>query len=270
VFLWETLAWRGSRAVARGAFQEAEALIRDAYERGRRTIAYCNFVQAGQMYFLHMARGDTDDFGQSPVFFGEMMKASYAWAPAIRAEFAKVQASRNETEPARRTLDDLAKADFRDLPRDEHWLPAIGSFGSLACALEDTRRAALVYDLLAPYAELFMIHDLLRANSGSVAAVLGILAMLLGRHEDAAAHFEDAIARETAMDARVAVLTSKAAYARLLLQAGDPDDRRRALELVDEANSGWAALGVRGHPTLVEASSELTARRSHTANVPKP
>jgi DNA-binding winged helix-turn-helix (wHTH) protein/tetratricopeptide (TPR) repeat protein len=270
VFVWETLVWRGSRAVARGAFQEAEALIREAYERGRRSIGYSDFVFAGQMYFLHSGRGDTDDVEQSPVFFGEMMKASYAWAPAVRAEFAKVQASRNETERARRTLDDLAKAEFRDLPRDEHWLPTIGSFGSLACALEDTRRAALVYDLLAPYADLFLIHDLLRANSGSVAAVLGILATLLGRHEDAAAHFEDAIARETAMDARLAVLISKAAYARLLLQRGATGDRRRALELVDEANSGWAALGIRGLPPSVLPFDELTARRSRAGQPPKP
>jgi tetratricopeptide (TPR) repeat protein len=269
MFVWETLVWRGSRALARGAFQEAEELIREAYERGRRSISYCDFVQAGQMFFLHTGRGDTDDVERSPVFFGEMMKASYAWAPAIRAALARVQISRNETETARRTLDDLAKADFRDLSRDEHWLPAIGAFGNLACLLGDTRRGALLYELLAPYAHLFIIHDLLRANSGSVAAVLGILAALLGRHEDAAAHFEDAIARETAMDARLAVLTSKAAYAQLLLQHGVPGDRPRALELVDEANSGWAALGVRGHPTFVEAFDELTGRRSHTANAKK-
>jgi DNA-binding winged helix-turn-helix (wHTH) protein/tetratricopeptide (TPR) repeat protein len=269
VFLWETLVWRGSRAVARGAFREAETLIREAYERGRRSIAYSHYVFAGQMHYLHTSRGDGQHVEQSPVFFGEMMRASYAWAPAIRATLAREHAVRGETERARRTLDDLAQADFRDLPRDEHWLPTIGSFGSLACVLEDARRAALVYDLLAPYAGLFMIHDLLRANSGSVAALLGILATLLGCHEDAAGHFEDAISRETAMDASLAVLISKAAYARLLLQCGASGDRRRGLALVDEASSGWAALGIRGLPASVIPFDELTASRSRAEHFPK-
>jgi DNA-binding winged helix-turn-helix (wHTH) protein len=261
VLVWETLVWRGSRAVARGAFDEGEALIHEAYEQGRRSIAYSDFVYAGQMFFLHAWRGDTDDVERSPVFFGEMMKPSYTWAPAVRAALARLQASRRETGPARRAFDELAKADFRDLPRDEHWLPAIGACGELACLLEDRRRGARLYDLLAPYANLFMIHDLLRANAGSVAAVLGGLAALLGRPAAAAAHFEDAIARETAMDAPLAVLSSKAAYARFLLQRDLPGDREWGRELLDAAKAGWAAFGVRGRPTFVPTVEDLTARR---------
>ena len=158
-----------------------------------------------------------------------------------------------------REFEELAKGDFRDLRRDEHWLPAVAALGWVASELGDERRGALLYELLAPYADLMMIHDILRANIGCTATVLGSLATLLGRHEEAAGHFENAIARETAMEARAAALRSKAGLARLLLRRGAPGDRERSETLADEVDAEQRARGIAGNRRLQREIARLRA-----------
>ena len=51
---------RGSRALGAGAFDEAEAWIREAHARGRGTIPYADSVFAGQMVVLLFLRGELD------------------------------------------------------------------------------------------------------------------------------------------------------------------------------------------------------------------
>jgi hypothetical protein len=116
--------------------------------------------------------------------------------------------------------------------------------GELAAALGDERRGALFYELLEPYRDLFMIHDLLRLNTGSVAGVLGKLASLLGHDEAAAGHFERAIASTTAIGAPIRTLVSKASYALFLLSRRGPGDQARGEALVEAVRSGCRSFRV--------------------------
>jgi tetratricopeptide (TPR) repeat protein len=257
IFVSQARVWQGSRALDRGEFEEAERLFREGFERGHGTAPYAHFILEGQMHILRAARGDPDHVERSSVFFGEMIEMPYPWEPAIRSSLAEALALRGETELARREFEQLAKRDFRELPRDEHWLSTMDSLSDAAAAVGDERRGALLYQLLEPYAELFLTHDILRTNDGSVAKVLGILATLLGRYREGAAHFERAIAKESAAGGRLAVLNTKASYARLLLLRGEPGDRERARELIAEAKTGWKALGARARRRLVKAFEPL-------------
>jgi DNA-binding winged helix-turn-helix (wHTH) protein len=243
--IFQAQTWEASRAITRGELDEAQRLIRGAFERGRRIANLAHFVYEGQMFFVRQLRGDEDIIEASGVFFGEMSEPLYSWQPAIRGALALAHADRGEVELARRELDALAHADFQDLGRDEHWLAAVGLFGLVSCAVSDTRRAALLYDLLTPYADLFMIHDLLRANLGSVRKVLGDLATLLGDHDIAADHFERAIASELAAKAPLAELASRASYAKLLLIRGSRGDRRRGTAMLEETRASWSRHGIR-------------------------
>jgi tetratricopeptide (TPR) repeat protein len=207
----------------------------------------------GQMVTLGYQRSPVDP-PELESLFGEMLALPYAWEKAIRPTLIYYQVQRGELEHARREFEGLAARDFTDIVRDEHWLSAMGGCSNAALLLGDRSRAALLYDLLAPYAELFRVHDLLRSVQGSVASRLGELATFLGRHEEAEAHFERAIAKEAAMKARLALMDTKTAYACLLFVRGRTGDRRRAQELLREVESGRLAIGsARVPPELVEA-----------------
>ena len=62
----------------------------------------------------------------------------------------------------------LAAEDFAELPRDEEWLFGMSLLAPVCAFLGDTGRAALLYDLLWPYAErnALSVPDL---STGSVA-----------------------------------------------------------------------------------------------------
>jgi hypothetical protein len=108
----------------------------------------------------------------------------------------------------------------------------------------DRGAAARLYELLRPYDDLVLVHDLLRSINGSVATALGNLATVLERYDDGEAHFEHAIAKETALGGVTAILCSKPGLARLLLLRGRRGDRARALALLDEVRAGMAAHGI--------------------------
>jgi hypothetical protein len=83
------------------------------------------------------------------------------------------------------------------------------------------------------------------ACNGAVSRYLGALAALLENWDDAARHFEDALALNERMDAPVWVAHSQYQYAAMLLARGVPSDRERALALLDSAIVTANALGMR-------------------------
>jgi hypothetical protein len=183
----------------------------------------------------------------------------YSWERAARSSIALMHAVRGEIELARHEFDSLAEHGFADFPRDEHWLVTMVSLSSLAIVLNDRPRAALLYDCLKPYVDLVVVHDLLRATFGSVASALGNLATLLQRYDEGAAYYERAIAKETAMRARPALLSSQAGFARLLLLRGKPQDRARANAMIEQVMAGAQAIGICSTATYLRALGDLGA-----------
>ena len=229
---------RQPRPGARRARRGRAALFRAALERGRGVVPFAHFMYVGQMIVLVHARGGDEDPELSRVFFGEMMQLPYSFEPAVRTSLAFAHFMRGDSDAARREFDVLAAPGFATLRRDEHWLVTMDGLSTMAVLLEDRARAAELYELLAPYADLIVTHDLLRSISGSVAAALGGLATLLGHYDAGAAHFEHAIEKETALGGITATLSSKPGYARLLLARGRPGDRARAESLLAEVRLG--------------------------------
>jgi len=158
-------------------------------------VPYAHFMFAGQMFSLFMQRGDVDGFGQIQDLLREMVEMPYSFERATRSSIALMHAVRGEIEPARQEFESLAAKEFADFPRDEHWLAAMSTLSLVAILLDDRRRGALLYDCLKPYADLVVVHDLLRATFGSVASVLGNLATLLQRYDEGAVHYEHATER---------------------------------------------------------------------------
>jgi tetratricopeptide (TPR) repeat protein len=94
---------------------------------------------------------------------------------------------------AQKHLDALGAAGFRDLPEDADWLPMTSQLGQLATLLEDAEHGATLYELLVPYGSTNIVRGVGVVCLGPVARVLGRLAVLLGREDDARQHFQTAL-----------------------------------------------------------------------------
>ena len=65
--------------------------------------------------------------------------------------------------------------------------------GQLATLVEDREHGAILYELLAPYASANIVRGVGVVCLGPVARVLGRLAVLLGREQEARQHFQTAL-----------------------------------------------------------------------------
>jgi len=243
----------GSWAATLGDFDAAERLFAAALEHGRRTVPFAAFVHAGQIAMLRYVRGD-DRMLQDAGGLLEGLDAFPAYRAVGRCGRGLAFALRGERAAAQRALDALP---LRSLPRDEHWLLTMGMATDLAVAVEDQGRAAEIHDLLLPYGDLMLTHDLLRVANVAVGSALGGLCRLLGRFDEGEAWFERAIAKCTALGSPRGVLGARASLLRLLLTRGRPADRRRAAALERVVRAETAALGM----DIAQAQPWLAAAR---------
>jgi hypothetical protein len=118
---------------------------------------------------------------------------------AFRASLALACVESGREVEARAQLEHLAADGFTHVPRDGAWLAAMCHLALVCAVLDDPERAAVVYDLLLPYADRVAVVSLAHGCEGAVAHFLGLLASTLGRAVDAERHFEQALARNTAL-----------------------------------------------------------------------
>ena len=140
-------------------------------------------------------------------------------------------------------FDELATDDFAALPRDAEWLFCLSVLAEVAAYLRDRDRAATLHRQLLPYASLNADASG-EVAIGSVARYLGLLAATMGHCNEAAQHFEDALAMNERMGARPWLAHAQHDYARTLLARNDPGDRDRAQELLHQALATYRELGI--------------------------
>jgi hypothetical protein len=80
---------------------------------------------------------------------------------------------------------------------------------------------------------------------GPVWRHLGLLATSMARWEEAARHSEDALAMNAKLGARPFTAISQHEYAARLLVRRQPDDRERAINLLDQALATASELGMK-------------------------
>jgi hypothetical protein len=116
---------------------------------------------------------------------------------------------------ARASLAALAADRFASLPFDEEWLVSAALLADAACALGEVEHAAVLYELLLPYADRVAI-SYPEVSTGAVARNLGVLAASIGRRDDARAHFAAAIALHRRIGAGTWLARTERDAARLL------------------------------------------------------
>jgi tetratricopeptide (TPR) repeat protein len=161
-----------------------------------------------------------------------------------RCAAALIALGEGRAAPARAVLAELGAGGIARLERNEHFLLVCSTLTDLAYRLGDRDAAAALTEVLTPYAHLSAFHDLLRTFAGSVASLLGELALSLGRFDEAAAHYEAGIAHETRAGAHAALVSSRVMLARTLRQRRRAGDARRASELLARVAQEAPPLGI--------------------------
>lgn len=235
---WYLAVMRASLELFRGGADDAEPLIEGALRLNPDSwFANCSYRM--QMFAL---RREQDRLAELETLIRSSVDA-YAVFPVYRAMLALLHVELGREEEARLEFEALAADDFADLPWDCEWIFCMTLLAEVACALEDTARAATLYRLLSPY-ERFNVVAPAEVSTGSVARSLGLLATLLSRWDEAARHFEAALAMNARMGARPWVARTRHDYARMLLDRSAAGDRERALELLRAAIATAEELGM--------------------------
>ncbi|MEJ2132395.1 MAG: hypothetical protein P8Y95_12455, partial [Gammaproteobacteria bacterium] len=141
-------------ALLEGRWEEAEGFIRKAAELGQGSgdlategVAGAQFMmltrELGRLKALEPAlRQFTDD------------PLTHPWGPAIAAVFIELGA----IDEARDVFERMAKAGFANLPKDELYLTTLTFMAETCVALEDSKRAAELYQGLLPYAGQMVVQ----------------------------------------------------------------------------------------------------------------
>jgi eukaryotic-like serine/threonine-protein kinase len=140
----------------------------------------------------------------------------------------------------------MAEDGFAGIPRDGMWATNMASASTACAQLGATKHAAVLYEHLLPYAAVNVMSGAGAAFGGSAALPLGVLASTMRRWDDAAGHFEAALERHSTMGAKPLTAMTLYWYATTLVARGRPDDRGRALDLVDQSLRIARDVGMEG------------------------
>jgi len=175
-----------------------------------------------------------------------------------RAILADVYARLERTDDAAAILHELTSRDLSDWHVDEEWLASICLLAETCAILQDTERAALLYEVLLPYGSLnaVAVPDL---ALGSASQPLGVLATLLLRFDDAGRHFEEALRMNEKMGARPWIAHTQEHHARMLLRRNADGDRDRARNLLSRAQATYNELGMQDDATKAAALARTGA-----------
>jgi tetratricopeptide (TPR) repeat protein len=184
----------------------------------------------------------TRDFSDLELLaFTEHAVAHYASGMAYAAGLAWQYAELGRAAEARSLVDRIAADDFAGLAWDANWLSMLGELSEATARLGDREHAGPLYERLLPYADRRIVAGRAVYDQCSAHYALGLFATTLGRLDDAAAHFEAALASDLALGAHPALMHTRARYAEVLAARGEPE---RAAEMASAAAADARALGL--------------------------
>ena len=140
----------------------------------------------------------------------------YPAIPGWRCVLAHLLCELDRLDEARQELERVSSNRFDVLPRDGIWLGAIAYSAEVAARL-DEQAAEVLYELLKPFPKRNIVVGWTAACLGSSSRPLALLAATLRRHEDAIAHFENALTMNERMGAAPWLARTRVEYGQFLL-----------------------------------------------------
>jgi DNA-binding CsgD family transcriptional regulator len=191
--------------------------------------------------------------------FLRQKSAASVWRPGLALIYLEL----GQRDEVRAEFETLAAEDFTAVPRDGRWLYCMVYLSEVCAALGDARRAPILYRMLSPYAGHNIVLGAGIACCGAAGRYLGLLATTMHRWSEAREHFEEALAMNERIGARVALAYTRHDCAAMLLARGEAGDRERALDLLRASLESAREIGMRALEERAAARlQEVTPTRS--------
>src|SRR5262249_13138667 len=228
-------------AALRGRFEAAAALAGQVAERARRismpdaerlTMAVRGLVDAEQ--------GDERSWEAAAEMLGHAARRFPGHL--CEATIARLLAVLGRTSEAAALLDRLLPQTLA--ASGPRWLGAVTDLSVVAAEAGRQAAAARLYEALLPYQRRLVVWGGATAVNGPASHYLGLLAVRLGRADEAVTHFEDAIGMAERIGARPALARSLVEPGEALARRGGGDDARRAADLLRRGRDLAGELGL--------------------------
>ena len=232
---------RATRALMLGYFEDSERLAQQAFAIGQSAQTDSAAGVFGlQMFALRREQGRLKEVEPVVRVFLQQHSAAAAWRPGLAVIYSELGLMTD----ARAEFENLARHDFADLPRDFVWMGTMTYLVDICTFLGDKARADTLYQILLPFAGCNVVVGNASACYGALSRYLGALATTLERWDDAARHFDDALAMNARMEALPWLAHTQEQYATMLLTRHQSGDRDKAATLLDAALSTAHELGM--------------------------
>ncbi len=237
--LWYAGLFACVRASLEGRGRDVEQHSRAFLEQGLRV----GDVNAMEAYGAQLVARSWDEGRPEDVIekLQEMVRSYptlFAWKGALGISYLEA----GQLNDARRTFEELALHDFRNMPWNEAGAINYCFLADLAYEFGDRHRARLLYEILLPAASHFVVGGFASVFRGSIARSLGLLAGTLGHYDVSTDHFEHALQQNARAGAVPFVAQTQYDYARTLLRRANSNDREKAKLLVGEGLKTAARL----------------------------
>jgi tetratricopeptide (TPR) repeat protein len=259
LYLHVATGFQVMRAFMEGRFAEGERLAQETLAIGQRLqTGNADGVFGLQMFTLRREQGRLKELEPVVRYFVQQRSVAAAWRPGLAVIYSEL----GRAPEARAEFEHLAQHDFADLPRDGLWMACMTYLADVCVFLGDRARAAALYQLLLPHAGL----NVLIGNAvayGALARYLGSLTTTLGRWDEAAQHFEDALAMNTRMEAWPWLAHTQYQYATMLLAHDQPGNSEKVRELLKASLTTARELGMRAlEERIMKPESTLKEEKS--------
>jgi tetratricopeptide (TPR) repeat protein len=248
-------AMKVARAISDGRFAEAEQLATEAHAIGQQLgVDNVQGVLGVQMFTIRREQGRLREIAPIVKHFVEERGASAAWRPGLALIYADLDLRRD----ASLEFERLAADGFASIPRDSLWQTSLCYLAEVCAYLGDADRAAVLYELLLPYARLTVVLGNATVCYGATSRLLGQLASIRAQWDAAEAHFEHALELNARMGAVPWLAHTRLEYSRQLLRRGRREDVERAGRLLEEAVDAARQHGMQGLLSRVTEGSVVS------------
>jgi DNA-binding SARP family transcriptional activator len=228
-------------ALAEGRLDDGKEFTQEAFKLGQRSHSHL----ATSAYRLHRYaicdyEGTLDEIEPALA----TLEVDYPARPALHCVLTLLYAKLDRPEAARQHLERLATDEFAALPFDMEWLYGISFLAETSALLHLHESAAVLHKLLLPHARL-NVADTPEGIRGSVSRYLGLTATTLEHWDDAASHFQDALAMNANMGLRPWLARTQNDYADMLIARDRPGDHDQARQLREQAHATYHELGMK-------------------------
>ena len=244
--------WRATQALLEGRFDDVRAAWNDMqrYARAYRAVAG---IQGQQAYYLAREQGDLADL----VGTLEQIAAANTQSLYVPAMLAVAQVDSADEAAAVHTLDLLTADTIRRSETETAWGAVLALLAEVAGGGASRSHAALLYDLLEPFAGRLLVTVIGLACLGAADRYQGMLSTTLERWDAAEAHFERALDLEQRIRGRALVPRTQYWQARFLQARGGPGDDGSARAILSGVVKDTRELGMR---RLGEQAEQRLAR----------